>query len=156
MFCIFVCCSQASKDRKSLDLCSLAANPLDHNKQVVRVTAFLLSGPEQEALYDPKCRGGDPLVAVELKSSAKGNVEGLRQIIAKRHYAFVTVEGELHGPEPVEVDPQLPENIRERFKGSVKHYGHSEAFEMMIQIENILDAQDVDDGLLKTGAAPNR
>jgi hypothetical protein len=129
-----------------MDLCTVAAKPLEYHTRTVRVAAFMGRGAEAIALYDPKCRDGEPLVSVELKSNTKGEIGQLRTILAKKRYAFVTVEGTVHGPEPVEVDPKLPDWVKERFKGSVKHYGHGDAFDMMIEVENVIQAKDVDDG----------
>jgi len=111
--------------------------------------AFLGIGAEQDVLYDPKCRGGEPLVYVSFKPKVTGQMKALRRIVKKKRYALVTVEGTMHGPEPVKVDPKLPDWLKDRFKGTTKRYGHLDSLEMMIEIGKVIEAKEADDG---TGA----
>src|SRR5262245_59720738 len=123
---VFVCsgfgCSKQKE--RGMDRCTLDASIQTYHRKVVRVTAFIGSGPEQEALYDPTCRDGRPLVSITLKSDVMGAVDELRSIVDRKRYAYVTVEGTVYGPEPVEVDPKLPDWVKDRLKGSTKRYGH--------------------------------
>src|SRR5260370_11915367 len=92
-----------------IDLCTLATNIQAYNGREVRVTAFLGAGAEQAVLYDPKCRNGEPLVYVSFKLKVTGHKKALSRIIENKRYALVTIEGTMHGPEPLTVDPKLPD-----------------------------------------------
>jgi hypothetical protein len=131
----------------------MAANIRWYNGQRVRVTAFLGAGAEQDVLYDPKCQEGKPLVYVSFKPKVTGQMKALRRIVAKKHYALVTIEGTMHGGEPVKVDPKLPDWLKDRFKDSSKRYGHLDSLEMMIEVQMVIAAKDADDGLVLKAAA---
>jgi hypothetical protein len=135
----------------ALDLCTVSANIQTYARQQIRLTAFLEGGYEGTVLYDPKCQNGSALVDVSFGSKVTGHMRALRRIVRKKHHALVTIEGTMRGPEPLKVDPQLPEWIKDRFKGSMKRYGHMGSLEMMIEVAKVIDAKDMDDGL-----APNR
>ena len=130
----------------SVDLCTLAANVKTYSGHEVRVTAFFAAGRESAVLYDPKCQDGKPLVWAEFKPKVGGQMKALRRIVEKRHSALVTIEGTMHGGEPVKVDPKLPDWLKDRFKGSSQTYGHLGSFDMMIEIGTIIDAKSVADG----------
>jgi hypothetical protein len=117
------------------------------------VTAFLGAGAEQDVLYDPKCRNGEPLVYVSFRPKVSGQMKALRRIVQKKRYALVTVEGTMHGPEPVKVDPKLPDWLKDRFKNAPKRYGHLDSLEMMIEVVKVVEARDVDDGMKPKVAA---
>jgi len=135
-----------------VDLCTVAANIRTYNGQQVRVTAFLGAGKEQAVLYDPKCRNGEPLVYVSFKPKVTGQMKALRRIVQKKRYALVTVEGTMHGAEPVKVDPKLPDWLKDRFKDAPKRYGHLDSMEMMIEVTKVVAAKDVDDGIRSKAA----
>lgn len=145
--CAVGLCLGEDQRPRTLDLCTIAANIRALNGQQIRVTAFLGAGAEQDVLYDPKCQQGKPLVYVSFKSKVSGQMKALRRIVAKRRYAYVTVEGTMHGPEPVRIDPKLPDWLKDRFKGSSSRYGHLDSLEMMIEIARIIEVKEVDDGL---------
>ena len=130
-----------------VDLCTVAANIQRYNGQEVRVRAFLGAGGEQDVLYDPKCRNGEPFVYVSFNPKVTGQMKALHKIIQKKRYALVTVEGVMHGPEPVKVDPKLPDWLKDRFKDAPKRYGHLDSLEMMIEVQKVEEAKDVDDGM---------
>lgn len=140
-----ICWSQP-KPSEPVDLCTVAADIQTYNGQQVRVTAFLGVGAEQDVLYDPKCRNGEPLVYVSFKPKVTGKMKALRRIVQKKRYALVTVEGTMHGPEPVKIDPKLPDWVKDRFKDSQRRYGHLDSLEMMIEVGKVIEARDVDDG----------
>ena len=71
----------------------------------------------------------------------------LRRIVGKKRYALVTVEGTMRGPEPMKVDPRLPDWLKDRVKDAPKRYGHLGSLEMMIEVGRVIEARDVDDGL---------
>jgi len=131
----------------AVDLCALAANIRTYNGQQILVTAFIGAGLEQDFLYDPKCQAGRPLVYVSLKPNITGKMTVLRRILKKKRYALVTVEGIARGPVPLNIDPKLPDWMKERFKDSTKRYGHLDSFDMMIEVAKIIEANDVDDGM---------
>jgi hypothetical protein len=136
-----------------VDLCTLAANIRTYNGRRVRVAAFLGAGAEQDVLYDPKCRNGEPMVYVSFGPKVAGRMKALRRIVQRKRYALVTVEGTMHGPEPVKVDPKLPDWLKDRFKGAPKRYGHLDSLEMMIEVVKVVEASDVDDGMAPKAAA---
>ena len=144
-FSIGVCFGQDQPSR-AVGLCTLTENIKAHNGQRVRVTAFFGAGAEQDVLYDPKCQDGNPLVYVSFKPKVTGQMKALRRIVEKKRYALVTVEGTMRGPEPVRVDPKLPDWLKDRFKGSTQRYGHLGSLEMMIEVKKIVSAKDADDG----------
>jgi|SRR5579872_6926106 len=135
-----------SPTSRTVDLCTVATNIKAYNGQRVRVKAFLGAGAEADVLYDPKCRDGEPLVYVSFQPRVTGQMKALRRIVAKKHYALVTIEGTMRGPEPVKVEPKLPDWLKDRFKGSSQRYGHLNAFEMMIEVAKVISAQNQDDG----------
>ena len=55
----------------------------------------------------------------------------------------------MRGPEPVKIDPKLPDWLKDRFEGAPKRYGHLDSLEMMIEVGKIVAAKDVDDGLTR-------
>ena len=114
-----------SQPSGTVDLCTVAANIRTYNGQQVRVTAFLGAGAEQDVLYDPKCQDGKRLVYVSFKSKVPAQMKALRRVVEKKRYALVTVEGTMHGPEPVKVDPKLPDWLKDRFKDAPKATGIS-------------------------------
>lgn len=131
-----------------LDLCTVAANIGTYNRQQVRVTAFLSAGGEQDVLYDPKCRSGEPLVYVSFNPRVtEQQTKALRRIVKKKRYALVTIEGTMHGPEPVQVDPKLPDWLKDRFKDAPKRYGHLDSMEIMIEVGRVVAAKEVNDDL---------
>ncbi len=134
---------------ETLKLCELEANIQQYNGQRVRVQAFLSESYENSWLYDPKCRNGESSVWFELAPRVTGKLKQLRKTVNKKGYAFATVEGIVHGPEPIEIDPKLPEWIKEKYKGSVKKYGHMNAYDMEIIIDSIIEVTDVEDGMRK-------
>lgn len=146
-----ICSGQAVAE--SVDLCTLAANVQTYSGHEVRVTAFFAAGRESAVLYDPKCQEGKPLVWVEFKPKVEGQMKTLRRIVEKRNSALVTIEGTMHGGEPVKVDPKLPDWLKDRFKGSSQTYGHLGSFDMMIEIGKVIEAKDVDDRVKPKAAA---
>jgi hypothetical protein len=143
--CVIGVCGQSST-LETVELCTVASNIKAYNGQQARVKAFLGAGAEGAVLYDPKCQDGKPLVYVSFKPKATGQMKALRRIVAKKHYAFVTIEGTMRGPEPVKIDPNLPDWLKDRFKDSYQRYGHLNSFEMMIEVVRVVSAQSQDDG----------
>jgi hypothetical protein len=40
------------------------------------------------------------------------------------------------------IDPNYPDWLKERLKGSMKRYGHSGSFAIMIEVDKVLDARE--------------
>ncbi len=129
-----------------LDICTIAANIKAYSGKVVRVTAFIGVGAEAAALYDPKCRDGATLFSVVFQPKVQGKMRTLSRILKRERHALVTVEGTIHGGEPLQVDPNLPDWMKERFKGSRQKYGHLNSFDIEIEVQRVIEAKDVDDG----------
>jgi len=143
---LLICCVW-SYPAFALDLCELDMNIQSLREQRVRVSAFIREGMENTFLYDPKCQNGEPLVHFELKSKVDGKLKELKKIIKKRGYAFVTVEGIIHGPEPVQIDDsEFADKVRAAF-GSIpiRRYGHFNTYKMEIEIDNVIEAMDPKD-----------
>jgi hypothetical protein len=151
--CVVGICLGQRQPSGTVDLCTVAANIRTYNGQTVRLTAFLGAGAEQDVLYDPKCQDGKALVYVSFKPKVSGQVKALRRIIEKKRYALVTIEGTMRGPEPVKIDPNLPDWLKDRFKDSSKRFGHLDSLDMMIEVVKVVQAKDVDDGLPKATAS---
>src|SRR5258706_9122218 len=145
--CAVGSCWGQQQSSEPIDLCTVVTNIQAYNGREVRVTAFLGTGAEQAVLYDPKCRNGEPLVYVSFKLKVTGQKKALRRIIEKKRYALVTIEGTMHGPGPLNVDPKLQDWLKDRFKGATLRYGHLDSMEMMVEVTKIVVAKDVDDGL---------
>ena len=144
-------CIAQDQSPGALDLCTVAANLKAYSGREVRITAFFAVGRESVVLYDPKCQDGKPMVWVEFKPKVAGQINTLRRILKKKHSALVTVEGTMHGGEPVKVDPKLPDWLKDRFKGSSQTYGHLGSFDMLIEIRRVVQAKDAGHGLPKSG-----
>jgi hypothetical protein len=61
--------------------------------------------------------------------------------------AYVTVEGIIHGSEPIQVPPELADKVKHLFGDSLpmRGYGHMNSYKMQINIENVLEAKEMDD-----------
>jgi hypothetical protein len=145
--CTLVVCLGQSPDGNVLNLCTVAANIRVFNGHYIKLTGFLGVGKEQAVFYDPKCQNGKPLMYVEFKRNAEGEVKALRRILEKKHYAAVIVEGTVLGGEPIKVDPHLPDWLKDSSKDSPERFSHLNSFDMMIEIDRVVSAKDVDDGL---------
>ena len=136
---------------ETLDLCTLDENIQTYKEQRVRVSAFISESYENAVLYDPKCQDGKPLVHFILKPNIGGKIKLLSKIVAEKGYAFATVEGIVHGPEPIQLDSLLADKVKEIYKGTIpiRSYGHNNAYKMEIEIDKVLKVKAVDDGLPK-------
>lgn len=125
----------------------MAESIQEYNGRQIRIAAFFAVGRESVALYDPRCQDGKPMVWVEFKPKVAGQMKALRRIVEKKRSGLVTVQGTMHGGGPVKLDPKLPDWLKDRFKGSSQTYGHFGSFDMMIEIEKVIDAKAADDGI---------
>jgi hypothetical protein len=73
---------------------------------------------------------------VEFADSLKpGRLGKLNKLLKRDGRAYVVLEGTFYGPEPMEIDPKLPEWFKEKAKGgAVRRYGHLDMFETMIEV----------------------
>jgi hypothetical protein len=149
-YCVLAGACSSQNTPATLDLCSVISNIGAYNRQRVRLSAFLGAGSEQDVLYDPKCQGGKPLVYVSMNPKISGDIKALRHVVGKKRYAWVVLEGVMRGPEPVKIDPKLPDWLKDRFKNSSQRYGHLDSFEMMIEVDRVVQVRDVDDGMSST------
>ena len=145
--CTFCVCLGQSQDADVLKLCTITSNIRVFNGHYVQLEGFLGVGREQAVFYDPKCQNGKPLMYVQFKRNAEGEIKALRRILEKKHYASVIVEGTVLGGEPIKVDPNPTDWLKDLFKNASERYGHLGSFDMMIEIERVVSAKDVDDGL---------
>lgn len=146
LIAIIYCRNGQSAD--ALDLCALDANIETYKEHRIQLSAFIRETYENAFLYDPKCQDGKAQVHFVLRPNVKGKIKLLRKIVKKRGYAFATIEGIIHGPEPIQIDPKLADRVKDLYGGSLpmKGYGHLNAFKMEIEIENVLEAKEMDDG----------
>ena len=140
-------CMGQDHPASALDLCTVATNLSAYSGHEVRIAAFFAVGRENAVLYDPKCQDGRPLVWVEFSPKVEGQMKALRRIVEKKRSALVTVEGTMHGGEPVKVDPKLPDWLKDRFKGSSQTYGHLGSFGMMIEVRKVITAKAADSAI---------
>jgi hypothetical protein len=140
-------CSAQNDAPKALDLCTVVLKIQSYHRQHVRITASLGRGGLD--LYDPKCNGEEARVTVFYKDGVLKTGESAQELlrITQERNALVTVEGTMYGPEPVSIDPNYPDWLKERLKDSVKRYGHQGSYPMLIEVDKILDAREVDNGL---------
>jgi hypothetical protein len=148
--CTFGLCLGQSQDADVQNLCTVAANIHVFNGHYIELAGFLGVGKEQAVFYDPKCQNGKPLMYVEFKRNAEGETKGLRRILQKNHYAAVIVEGTVLGGAPVKVAPHLPDWLKD-LKDSPERFSHLNPFDMMIEIDRVVSAKDVNDGLKPNG-----
>jgi hypothetical protein len=153
--CVAGACVAQGAAPSTLDFCGVEENTKTYSGHEVRITARFAVGRESVVLYDPKCHGGQALVGVEFKPKVAGQMKTLRQIVEKKHSALVTVEGTVHGGEPLNVDPKLPDWLKDRFRGSSKTYGHLGSFDKMIEISRVVSAKDVDAGVVPKAESPS-
>jgi hypothetical protein len=135
-----LCFGQEQPAAGPVDLCTVANNIRAYNRQKVRITAVLIGNA---VLYDPKCQQEEFRVSVSFDPKVKGKIKQMDKILKKRRYALVTVDGTMHGGELVDIDPSLPDWLKDRFKNSKKKYGHLGSFDLMIEIGSVVDAKDV-------------
>jgi len=144
-----ICCYVKFPSAFALDICTLDENIQSYQERRIRVSAFITEGFEYSFLYDPQCQEGKPLLHFELTSKIDGKVKAFKKLIKKKGYAFVTIEGIVHGPEPIPVDPKIEDRVKELYGGimPVKTYGHFNAYKMSIAIDNIIEVKNIDDGM---------
>lgn len=133
--------AQSSEVPQQLDLCTLVTEWQRFSGKIVRVKALFQEGAEQSSLSDSACRNGDPLVFVSPTAVVEGKKERLRRILRNHRQAEVVLEGVFRGPEMAEIDPKLPEPIKEKLKGSRLRFGHLGSFDMMIEVTKIIEAE---------------
>jgi hypothetical protein len=119
---------------KALNFCEIVSHPDLYHRRKVLVKAIYRGGGGA-GLYDPDCNGGHGWMDVEFAGSLKSSRLGkLNNLLKRDGRAYVVFEGTFYGPEPVEVDPKLPEWLKEKSKGAMRRYGHLGMFETMIEV----------------------
>ena len=133
------------KAPESLDVCTLVGSWQRFSGKRVRISAVFHEGAEQSVLSDPACQSGESLIFVSASAHLSGKTRQLRRILKHGREAQVVLEGIFSGPEPIAVDPKLPDWMKEKFEGSTKRYGHLGSLDMMIEVENVIDVKRVHD-----------
>lgn len=124
-----------------LTLCDLVQNSDRYDRKMVSVRAYYLVGAEQAVLYDPQCRHGEFLTFVDFAKLKGKFSEKLKQLEKTDKRALVVFQGTFFGPEPVEIDPKLPQYIKDKLAGTKRRYGHMDSLETMIEVTAIKDVQ---------------
>ena len=135
--CSFVgaCFGQsASKQPKTVSLCSMQEKVTEGNHETVRVSGVFSEGLEVGTLEDPACPKEDTWVEFQLKT--KRNQKRLQNALATAQQAHVVFEGEFYGP-PLP-DPKLPEAIRKAYHPG---WGHLAAFRTRLVVYEIRDVK---------------
>jgi len=132
---------ESGKAPDEVNLCTLVSDWQRFSGEMVRVKAVFREGAEQNALFDPGCREGVPLVYVSPLPQVAGKKRRLRRILGKDGQAQVVLEGVFRGPELAPVDPGLSESMKEKLKGSRMRYGHLGSFDMMIEVTRVDEAE---------------
>jgi hypothetical protein len=133
--------AQSSRKPPQVDLCTLMIHWQEFNGKVVRVKALFQEGAEQSVLSDLGCPG-EPPIAASPAARVEGKKKRLRQILEKHRRAEVVLERTFRGPEPVRIDPKLPDEIKVKFQGTTQRYGHLGSFDMMIEITKIIEGSE--------------
>jgi hypothetical protein len=130
----------ADSDYQSL--CTVTRSAAEYNRKVVRVRGILAVGAEQAVLYDPDCQKAisDAGVAVTPKFKRNRRLDGL---LNRDRRAWVIVEGTFHGPELAQIDPKLPQWMKDRLKGIMTRYGHLGSYSTMIEVTKIMRVEAV-------------
>jgi hypothetical protein len=135
--------AMAVDDSEPLAFCNIVTHPSSYAGHSIRLTAVLTVGYEGQALYDPACKTQSTWVDIDhpFKRSRK-----LRRLLNKDGRALVVVEGLFHAKEPYDIDPRLPEGIKNALKGTPKQYGHLGGWSSMIEISRVLSVTKVPKG----------
>jgi hypothetical protein len=142
------CGSENGSQLKVLTLCELVENWKDYNQQTVRVRAIYAVGPVTDWLYDPACAKRHGPTGVEFRDDVKGPYEKLDRLVSRnsrKRRAWVIFEGVFHGPEPYtesEID-RTPPQLRDLFRKGHRRYGHMDAFDSMIEVTRVVEANEV-------------
>lgn len=135
-------CLGLHADSDSQSLCTVVRSAAEYNRKVVRVRGILAVGAEQTVLYDPDCgkAKSDADVAVTAKFKRNRRLDGL---LRKDRRAWVIVEGTFHGPELAQIDPKLPQSMKDKLKGTTTRYGHLGSYSTMIEVTEIIRVEAV-------------
>jgi hypothetical protein len=129
-------------DSDSQSLCTIVQSASEYNRKMVRLRGIFAIGGEEAVLYDPACWKVMNDAGVAVTSKYKNN-RTLDRLLKHDRRAWVIVEGIFYGPEPVQVDPKLPQAIKDSLKGTMTHYGHLGAFSNMIEVTKIIKVEAV-------------
>jgi hypothetical protein len=138
----FNACPCSSADSAPLNLCAVVRSPADYSRKLVRLRGILAVGAEQTVLYDPECAKGMPDAEVAVTPRFKPN-RRLYGLLKKTQRASVVVEGTFYGPELVQIDPKLPQWIKEKLNGTLTRYGHLGSYSTMIEVTRIITVEAV-------------
>jgi hypothetical protein len=133
-------CPHLYAEAETLNLCTVVGRAADYSRKAVRLRGILAVGREAVVLYDPECAKGTADVAVTPKFKRSRRLD--RQL-QKTRRAWVVVEGTFYGPELAEVDPKLPQWMKDKLKGTMTRYGHLGAYSTQIEITKIITVEAV-------------
>jgi hypothetical protein len=135
-------CQCLYADSAPLNLCVVVRSAADYSRKLVRLRGILAVGAEQAVLYDPECATGigDAKVAFTPKFKRNRRLDGL---LKKDRRAWVIVEGTFYGPELAQIDPKLPQWMKDKLKGTMTRYGHLGSYSNMIEVTKIISAETV-------------
>jgi hypothetical protein len=127
---------------KLVSLCEIVSHPERYHRRKVRIKGiYRVAG--QVAIYDLNCSEEKKWVAVEFSRSVKGSGKELDRVVARDRRATVVFEGTFFGPEPVPIDPKLPQALKVKLRGMNRRYGHLDAFETMIRVSSVRHVEEV-------------
>ena len=69
--------------------------------------------------------------------------ERLRHLEKTDKRALVIFEGTFFGPEPLDVDPSLPQAIKDKLAGSKRRYGHLGSLESMLRVTRVEQVEKI-------------
>jgi len=127
----------------ALALCELVENADRYDRQNVSVRAIYAVGAEQSVLLDPECRDGKDWTYVDFSKLRDKFPKKLRQLEKTDRRALVVFEGIFYGPEPLEIDPELPQYLKDKLAGSKRRYGHMGSLETMIEVTRIENVEKI-------------
>jgi hypothetical protein len=132
----------SAEDSAPLNLCAVVRSAADYSRKVVRLRGILAVGLEQAVLYDPECAKGmaDAEIAVTPKFKRNRRLDSL---LKKYRRAWVVAEGTFYGPELAQIDPKLPQWMKDKLKGTMTRYGHLNSYASMIEVTKIIRAEPV-------------
>jgi hypothetical protein len=120
-----------------LNVCAVLRSAADYSRKLVRLRGILAVGAEQAVLYDPECAQG--IREAELAATAKfKRNRRLDHLLKKNRRAWVVVEGTFYGPELAQIDPKLPQWMKNNLKGTMTRYGHLGSYSSMIEIIKVI------------------
>jgi len=129
-----------------VSLCELVSHAAQYHRRKVRIVGiYRVAG--QSALYDPQCSEEQNWMAVDFAQTVKGSVKSFDKLVKRDKRAKVVFEGTFFGPEPLQIDPELPSLLKEKLSGATRRYGHLDSFKTMILVSAVKHVEKVPSNL---------